>query len=298
MRNHILLLLAAFIPSTLPNPAGENGLSEAELNILHAEAVLAGNAGEDNMWFNSIDAGLLDNLITEMNTMNKWFARIVKYWDDFTSGKDGSKIYLEGLSAKDEEGVAEDASAVQGEDSSNTTIAEGIPAAEGEAVPVETPVDAADAADAANATAPAAEGAANRADAGTADPAADGANTTAPAVDPAAGANSTDPAAGANSTDPAAGADAAAADPAAAPPADEAETTPAADAAAAPAADAAATTPAAAAAAPPAAPEAARGMIQREGLEEGDDPHNHEFIGGDDPHNHEFIGGDDPHNHE
>ena len=36
---------------------GENGLSEAELNILHAEAVLAGNAGEDNMWFNSIDAG-------------------------------------------------------------------------------------------------------------------------------------------------------------------------------------------------------------------------------------------------
>jgi len=72
-------------------------LSENELNMLHADAVRAGSAGEGNLWFDAIDAGLLDRLITEMNTMNKWFARVVKYWDEFTSGRDGSSVYLEGL---------------------------------------------------------------------------------------------------------------------------------------------------------------------------------------------------------
>ena len=34
-----------------------NTLSEAELNMLHADAVKAGSAGEDNLWFDAIDAG-------------------------------------------------------------------------------------------------------------------------------------------------------------------------------------------------------------------------------------------------
>merc|ERR1712212_1262403 len=30
-----------------------------------------------------------------MNTMNRWFAKVVKYWDDFTSGGDGAKVLAE-----------------------------------------------------------------------------------------------------------------------------------------------------------------------------------------------------------
>merc|ERR1739848_525160 len=43
----------------------------------------------------SIDAKTLDQLITEMNEMNRWFAKVVKYWDDFSNGGDGSKALKE-----------------------------------------------------------------------------------------------------------------------------------------------------------------------------------------------------------
>ena len=57
----------------------------------------------------SIDAKTLDQLITEMNEMNRWFAKVcnfitvkiltflqvVKYWDEFSNGGDGSKVLQE-----------------------------------------------------------------------------------------------------------------------------------------------------------------------------------------------------------
>jgi len=86
-------------------------LSETELNMLHADAVMAGSAGKDNLWFEAIDANLLDRVITEMNTMNKYFARVVKYWDEFTSGRDGETVYLEGKNEK----LTEETEASEGE---------------------------------------------------------------------------------------------------------------------------------------------------------------------------------------
>merc|ERR1719428_1220343 len=65
------------------------------LNMLHADAVKFGSGAKENKWFAAVDAGTLDNLITQMNTMNRWFAKVVKYWDDFTSGGDGSKVLAE-----------------------------------------------------------------------------------------------------------------------------------------------------------------------------------------------------------
>merc|ERR1712048_1102804 len=46
-------------------------------------------------WMKSIDAKTLDQLITEMNEMNRWFAKVVKYWDEFSNGGDGSKVLQE-----------------------------------------------------------------------------------------------------------------------------------------------------------------------------------------------------------
>jgi len=66
-------------------------LGMEELNMLHADAVRFGEGG-DNLWFKAVDAKTLDSLITEMNEMNRWFAKVVKYWDDFTSGGDGSTV--------------------------------------------------------------------------------------------------------------------------------------------------------------------------------------------------------------
>ena len=43
--------------------------------MLHADAVKFG-AGADNTWFTAIDAKTLDSLITEMNEMNRWFAKV------------------------------------------------------------------------------------------------------------------------------------------------------------------------------------------------------------------------------
>merc|ERR1711936_596736 len=72
-----------------------------DLQSLHAESVrLAEKSSSDgtktslteNEWFKSIDAKTLDLLITEMNEMNRWFAKVVKYWDDFTGGGDGAEV--------------------------------------------------------------------------------------------------------------------------------------------------------------------------------------------------------------
>jgi len=90
-------------------------LSEKELNMLHADAVMAGSAGKDNLWFEAIDAKLLDRVITEMNAMNKWFARVVKYWDEFTSGRDGASVYMEGKNEDSEMSGPEDGEAEDGE---------------------------------------------------------------------------------------------------------------------------------------------------------------------------------------
>merc|ERR1712168_1180672 len=70
-------------------------LNMEALNILHADAVKFGAGAKDNKWFEAVDAKTLDGMITEMNTMNRWFAKVVKYWDDFTSGGDGAKALAE-----------------------------------------------------------------------------------------------------------------------------------------------------------------------------------------------------------
>jgi len=73
-----------------PSMVRQDGpLGMDELNMLHADAV---KFGADNLWFTAVDAKTLDSLITEMNEMNRWFAKVVKYWDDFTSGGDGSTV--------------------------------------------------------------------------------------------------------------------------------------------------------------------------------------------------------------
>merc|ERR1712212_1308613 len=98
-----------------PIPKVPTTLSEKELNMLHADAVMAGSAGKDNLWFEAIDAKLLDRVIAEMNAMNKWFARVVKYWDEFTSGRDGASVYMEGKNEDSEMSGPEDGEAEDGE---------------------------------------------------------------------------------------------------------------------------------------------------------------------------------------
>merc|ERR1712116_36057 len=91
----IFVLLSFVFAATHAFPA-DGPLNMDALNMLHADAVKFGSAAaKDNKWFEAVDAQTLDKLITEMNTMNRWFAKTVKYWDDFTSGGDGSKVLAE-----------------------------------------------------------------------------------------------------------------------------------------------------------------------------------------------------------
>merc|ERR1711915_936984 len=90
----LLALSAAQLCTSLPYYSRDGPLGMEELNMLHADAVKFGAASE-NVWFKAIDAATLDSLITEMNEMNRWFAKVVKYWDDFTSGGDGSNVLAE-----------------------------------------------------------------------------------------------------------------------------------------------------------------------------------------------------------
>jgi len=65
----------------------------AALKSLHSDAVKASSG--DNLWFSAIDAKTLDRLIIEMNEMNRWFAKVVKYWDDFSAGGNGEQVLKE-----------------------------------------------------------------------------------------------------------------------------------------------------------------------------------------------------------
>merc|ERR1712002_1319339 len=63
-----------------------------EMNLLRGDAVRGGEEEEENKWFKAISPTTLDELITEMNSMNRWFAKVVKYWDDFTAGNNGASV--------------------------------------------------------------------------------------------------------------------------------------------------------------------------------------------------------------
>merc|ERR1711936_1018305 len=119
------------------------------LNMLHADAVKFGSAAaKDNKWFEAVDAQTLDKLITEMNTMNRWFAKTVKYWDDFTSGGDGSKVLAEQGKGID---VDEPVDGGSGGAEGSADGAADEPDADADAADTSEPADdAADAADPAN----------------------------------------------------------------------------------------------------------------------------------------------------
>merc|ERR1711874_930203 len=111
-------------------------LNMEALNMLHADAVKFGAGAKDNKWFEAVDAKTLDGMITEMNTMNRWFAKVMKYWDDFTSGGDGAKVLAEqGKGINEDEPVdgepadGEDKPAADGKDPA--ADGDGEPAADG-----------------------------------------------------------------------------------------------------------------------------------------------------------------------
>merc|ERR1711939_900583 len=103
-----------------PSMVRQDGpLNMEALNMLHADAVKYGQGAKNNKWFEAVDAKTLDGMITQMNTMNRWFAKVVKYWDDFTSGGDGSKVLSEngpGIKDGSGAGAAESAPADAGEE--------------------------------------------------------------------------------------------------------------------------------------------------------------------------------------
>lgn len=121
---NVLLQPCLSLPFPYPSAKMPTTLSEKELNMLHADAVKAGTAGDNNLWFDAIDAKLLDRVITEMNSMNKWFARVVKYWDEFTSGRTGESVYLESKLQEENEEADGDAEG-DGEEDEETPASEG-----------------------------------------------------------------------------------------------------------------------------------------------------------------------------
>merc|ERR1711939_895329 len=118
-----------------PSMVRQDGpLNMEALNMLHADAVKYGQGAKNNKWFEAVDAKTLDGMITQMNTMNRWFAKVVKYWDDFTSGGDGSKVLSEngpGIKDGSGAGAAESAPADAGEEAP-ADAGEEAPAEEGE----------------------------------------------------------------------------------------------------------------------------------------------------------------------
>ena len=52
-----------------------------DLQALHADAVKIESVDEEptpgKVWFRAIDAKTLDTVITEMNEMNRWFAKVI-----------------------------------------------------------------------------------------------------------------------------------------------------------------------------------------------------------------------------
>merc|ERR1711971_997259 len=154
----------AFNPSMVRQ---DGPLNMEALNMLHADAVKFGAGAKDNKWFEAVDAKTLDGMITEMNTMNRWFAKVVKYWDDFTSGGDGAKVLAEqGKGINEDEPVdgavdppadeadpaagggedepAEDGTATGGEDGADAAADGGADPADGEGAADADGEDAAD----------------------------------------------------------------------------------------------------------------------------------------------------------
>merc|ERR1719500_267806 len=191
-----LFFFASFFAATHAFP------SDGPLNMLHADAVKFGAGAKDNTWFEAVDAKTLDGMITEMNTMNRWFAKVVKYWDDFTSGGDGAKVLAEqGKGINEDEPV--DGDGADGADGGGEPGEE--PAADGEDPAAEDPAADGEEKPAADGEeAPAADGEEDPAADGEEKPAADGEE------DPAADGEE-DPAAD-GEEEPAADGDAAAAD--------------------------------------------------------------------------------------
>merc|ERR1712212_1300413 len=149
------------------------------LNMLHADAVKFGAGAKDNKWFEAVDAKTLDGMITEMNTMNRWFAKVVKYWDDFTSGGDGAKVLAEqGKGINEGEPVDGDGADGGGEPGEEPAADGEDPAADGEEKPA---ADGEEAPAADGEEDPAADGEEKPAADGEEDPAADG--EEAPAAD-------------------------------------------------------------------------------------------------------------------
>merc|ERR1712192_167882 len=161
----------AFNPSMVRQ---DGPLNMEALNMLHADAVKFGAGAKDNKWFEAVDAKTLDGMITEMNTMNRWFAKVVKYWDDFTSGGDGAKVLAEqGKGINEDEPVD---GAVDPPADEADADGEGAAAADGE--------DTADGAKEADADAdPDADGEGAEADADGEEPAEDAAKEDADAKD-------------------------------------------------------------------------------------------------------------------
>merc|ERR1711970_738617 len=134
--NVLVLQPCLSVPFPFPSAKMPTTLSEKELNMLHADAVKAGTVGDNNLWFDAIDAKLLDRVITEMNSMNKWFARVVKYWDEFTSGRTGESVYLERKLQEEKNQEAED------EDGNSDGDGETTPSPEGEEASEDNTTDA------------------------------------------------------------------------------------------------------------------------------------------------------------
>merc|ERR1712050_289971 len=133
MRIAFFLIVVATINFTSARPK-DGPLNMEALNMLHADAVKYGQGAKNNKWFEAVDAKTLDGMITQMNTMNRWFAKVVKYWDDFTSGGDGSKVLSEngpGIKDGSNAGAAESAPADAGEEAPADAGGE-APAEEGE----------------------------------------------------------------------------------------------------------------------------------------------------------------------
>merc|ERR1712002_461086 len=128
-----------------PSMVRQDGpLNMEALNMLHADAVKYGQGAKNNKWFEAVDAKTLDGMITQMNTMNRWFAKVVKYWDDFTSGGDGSKVLSEnGPGIKDGSDAGEEAPADGADAGGEAPAEEGEGKGEGEGeAPVEGDADA------------------------------------------------------------------------------------------------------------------------------------------------------------
>merc|ERR1712215_68072 len=133
----LLALSAVQLCTSLPYYSRDGPLGMEELNMLHADAVKFGAASE-NVWFKAIDAATLDSLITEMNEMNRWFAKVVKYWDDFTSGGDGSNVL-----AENGPGIQKMPKNAEGAETETDEAAEGADAGGDDAKAAESETDAA-----------------------------------------------------------------------------------------------------------------------------------------------------------